>query len=63
VKGCTAGARHLAQSRDWLAWWLEDGYRWSFGSLMETALGHWGPEQLERWMAWRRELRDGRVAQ
>jgi hypothetical protein len=63
MKGSTAGAVHLAQSKIWMAWWMRDGLPWPFGTLMEAALAHWDGDRFGAFLDWRRNLRNGRTAQ
>jgi hypothetical protein len=52
----TAGARHLAESANWLAWQVGRECPGLLGSLMETALGHWTRDRFADFLAWRRRL-------
>ena len=55
MKGSTPGARHLAESANWLAWHARAAGD-PLGTLMETALGHWSMKQLDAFLAWYRKL-------
>lgn len=57
MKGSTPGARHLAESTNWLAW--HEVKREEFGplgSLMESALSHWESSDFAAFLNWRRRL-------
>ncbi len=56
MKGSTAGARHLAESARWLAWWTDLAPVATIGTLFECALRHWDAAQLARWVDWVRRL-------
>jgi hypothetical protein len=62
MKGTTAGAKHLAQTGIWLAWWTEGERAFGprIGTLMETALGHWRRRQYVTVLAWACRLPYGR---
>lgn len=55
MKGSTAGARHLAESRNWLEWNREFELL-KLETLMETVLAHWEVRQLADFLVWRRGL-------
>ena len=63
MKGSTRGARHCAESGDWLAWQYAGALsRDPLGTLMESALGHWSLKQLDLFVGWYRGLPNREVA-
>jgi hypothetical protein len=56
MKGSTAGARHLAESEIWMAWYACAGAPAALGTLMESVLSHWQPEEFADFLAWRGQL-------
>lgn len=55
MKGSTVGARHLAESRNWLEWNREFRLL-EVGTLMQTAMMHWDVWQRAAFLAWSRQL-------
>jgi hypothetical protein len=61
MKGSTRGARHLAESANWLAWQCS-GLIPPLGTLMQTALAHWSLAQFDAFVTWYRGLPSERKA-
>lgn len=53
--GSTRGARHLAESTNWLAW-NASARGQAFGTFMESALAHWDVARLAAFWHWRGSL-------
>jgi hypothetical protein len=56
MKGSTAGARHLAESAIWMAWWGRSGAPEALGTLMESVVSHWALATFVEFLTWRGQL-------
>lgn len=56
MKGSTAGARHLAESAQWLAWYTCYSPSGPLGTFMEAVALHWSAVRFVEFVRWAETL-------